>query len=525
MKRVAIFLPLLCGLMLAIGIIVGSLIGRAKAGSDNRAGDKLNAVLNYVEDNYVDSVNANQLVDQTLSSMLQNLDPHSDYFTAEQITAMNEPMQGNFDGIGIEYNFVRDTLVVIDVIPGGPSEKAGLLEGDRIVKANDTSIVGTFANEKFIRNKLRGPKNTKVVVTLRRPGEAKLLAKTITRGSIPIVSVDGVHMIDEQIGYLRLLRFGETSYEEFLNASDSLLSMGMKKMILDLRGNGGGLLSAATGIADEFLADGKMIVYTKGRMGGEEKTLATPTGRLEKLPMAILIDENSASASEILAGAIQDNDRGVIVGRRSFGKGLVQEERQLFDGSAFRLTIARYYTPTGRCIQKSYSNGIDEYQEEELNRYKHGELINRDSIHFADSLKFKTPGGKIVYGGGGIMPDIFVPLDTIGNSTYLNQMMRKNILTIWALDFVAVKKAELKKQGLSAFIKTFQITDQMISSLVETGKQNGVSPNSEQLKKSRAHFLRFMKGDIARNVWGDDAYIQIVNQDDPTVLAAIEALK
>lgn len=536
MRKPFVFLPLLCGAMLAAGILLGSFLqsggsfgfnrdGSGKVSDSREAIAKINAVLKFVQENYVDTVNPDQLADKTLVAMLQSLDPHSDYFTADQIKAMTEPLQGNFEGIGIEYNFLRDTLVVMDVIAGGPSEKAGLQSGDRIIRANDTLLVGKFASEKFVRGKLRGPKDTKVVVTVKRPSKALPFTVSITRGSIPIYSVETAYMADAETGYIRLSRFAETSYDEFMKAADSLSQLGMKKMILDLRSNGGGYLSAATDIADEFLPAGKKIVYTKGRVDGENMTMATSKGRYEKMPLAILVDENSASASEIVAGAIQDNDRGMIIGRRTFGKGLVQQEKRLNDGSAFRLTIARYYTPTGRCIQKPYDKGLAAYEADEENRFKHGELLNRDSIHFDDSLKFKTPGGRVVYGGGGIMPDVFVPLDTAGGSEYLNSLFYKNIFTIWALDYTAKNKSKLEAMGLEKFRTSFAVTDELVNALVETGEKNGVKRNDMQLRRSQAMIKRYIKANIARGVWGDDGYFIVWNDTDEVLKIALDELK
>jgi carboxyl-terminal processing protease len=526
MRKLGTWLPFIIGLSVGAGILLGTQLGTRPVSRRNaEAYEKIKAVLGYVEANYVDTVDTEKLTDMTLEDLLQHLDPHSDYFTAEEIKAMSEPLQGNFEGIGIEYNFVQDTLVVMAVIPSGPSEKAGLKTGDRIVRANDTLVVGKNAIEKSIRRKLRGPKGTKVKVQIRRPGRKDLFDITITRGSVPIYSVQGSYMLNENTGYIKLDRFAETSYAEFMKATQSLLGEGMKKMVLDLRGNGGGYLDAATAIADEFLTAGKMIVYTKGRMEGEEKSLATATGVLENTALVILVDENSASASEILAGAIQDNDRGTIIGRRTFGKGLVQEEKRLTDGSAFRLTIARYYTPTGRSIQKPYNKGIEAYAADELNRYNHGELVNADSIKFPDSLKFKTPGGKIVYGGGGIMPDLFVPLDTSGGSALLNNLFYKDIFTMWSLNYAEKHNAELKKTGLKNFRSNFEITDAMVNELLALGEKNGVARNEVQLKRSSALITKYMKAAVARNIWGDAGYLQVWNDEDKFLEAAISSLK
>jgi carboxyl-terminal processing protease len=524
MRKLTIWLPFIIGLSIGAGILLGAKLGSRPALEGNAlAYAKIKSVLGYVEANYVDTVDAEKLTDMTLEDMLQHLDPHSDYFTAEEIGAMREPLQGNFEGIGIEYNFVQDTLVVMAVIPGGPSEKAGLKTGDRIVRANDTLITGKNASEKFIKGKLRGPAGTKVTVQIRRPGKKDLFNVPITRGSVPIYSVQGSYMLNSNVGYIKLDRFAEKSYEEFMTATKSLRESGMKKLVLDLRGNGGGYLDAATSIADEFLEEGKMIVYTRGRLEGEVKSLATSKGTLEKTPLIILVDENSASASEILAGAIQDNDRGTIIGRRTFGKGLVQEEKRLFDGSAFRLTIARYYTPTGRSIQKPYNKGLEAYQADEENRYNHGELVNADSIKFPDSLKFKTPAGKIVYGGGGIMPDLFVPLDTSGGSTLLNNIFYKDVFTLWSLNYAANHNAELTKMGLKDYRANFAITDALLEELMAVAVKNGVERNEFQLKRSSALIKKYMKAAVARNIWGDAGYLQVWNDEDKFIAAAVDS--
>ncbi|MDQ3111733.1 MAG: S41 family peptidase [Bacteroidota bacterium] len=526
MRKLSTWLPFIIGLSLGAGVLLGAKLGtRSKFGDNALAYDKIKAVLGYVEANYVDTVDVEKLTDMTLEDMLQHLDPHSDYFTAEEIKAMSEPLQGNFEGIGIEYNFVQDTLVVMAVIPGGPSEKAGLKTGDRIVRANDTLLTGKNSSEKNIKGKLRGPAGTKVTVQVRRPGRKDLFNVPITRGRVPIYSIQGAYMLNENTGYIKLDRFAEKSYEEFMKATKNLLGEGMKNMVLDLRGNGGGYLDAATNIADEFLSAGKMIVYTQGRLEGEVKSLATSKGILENTPLVILVDENSASASEILAGAIQDNDRGTIIGRRTFGKGLVQEEKRLFDGSAFRLTIARYYTPTGRSIQKPYDKGLDAYAADEQNRFNHGELVNADSIKFPDSLKFKTPAGKIVYGGGGIMPDLFVPLDTSGGSTLLNNLFYKDVFTLWSLSYAANHNAELTKMGLKNFHTNFVITDALVNELMSVAEKNGVALNELQQKRSSALIRKYMKAAVARNIWGDAGYLQVWNEGDRFLEAAEKAFR
>lgn len=535
MRRLVVWLPLIIGISLGTGVLLGSYM--SESGSDffpgqnnsrketDNAYSKIKAVLGFVQANYVDSIDPAHLTDITLEEMLQHLDPHSTYFTAEEGKEMDEPLEGNFEGIGIMYLFSHDTLIVDQVLPGGPSEKSGLRSGDRIVKANDTLIVGKFANENFIRKKLRGPKDTKVKLTIKRLSENKMFDIVITRESIPIYSVEAYYMYDDETGYIRLARFSNTSHREFMDAVDTLRKHGMKKIVFDLRGNGGGYMDQAVAIADEFLPDGQTIIVTKGRVDGEERTLATAKGKLHNMPLAILVDENSASASEIFAGAIQDNDRGIIIGRRTFGKGLVQEEKKLSDGSGFRLTIARYYTPTGRSIQKPYDKGLEEYEADEKNRYAHGEFLNADSIKFPDSLKFKTPKGKIVYGGGGIMPDIFVPIDTGGGTAYLNNLFYKDVFTLWSMNFILKHKLELEKPGIEKFRKTFSVNEEMISDLVATGERNGVQKNENQFVRSHELISVYMKSYVAREIWGNAGYYEIWNDSDVALKVAVNALK
>jgi carboxyl-terminal processing protease len=521
MKHLPLFVPLFCGTTFALGIFIGSYLNGSPA-SSNQSYDKLKAVLGIVQHDYVDSVNSKKLVDETIGAMLDNLDPHSGYYSVDETRAMNEPLQGNFQGIGIEYNIVRDTVIVVSVIKGGPSEVAGLRSGDRLLTADNASLTGESSQEKSIREKLRGPGGTSVNVSVLR--RKKKLEFSITRGTVPIYSVDVAYMMNQEVGYLKLARFAETSYEEFKKATDDLLKSGMKKMIFDLRGNGGGVLESAVDIADEFLASGKMIVYTKGRVEGRIDYRATAKGRLEKISLVVLVDENSASASEIIAGAIQDNDRGKIVGRRTFGKGLVQENRRLADGSGFRLTIARYYTPTGRCIQKPYDKGHAAYEEEERDRYKRGELFSADSIRFADSLKFKTPAGKIVYGGGGIMPDVFVPLDTSGNSSYLNELFFNNVFTPFGLDYKEKNIATLEKMGRENFIASFVVSDALRNQFLDYATESGVARSARGEANSDTQIRLYMKAYIGRVMWDDLGFYPVWNAVDPAVKKALEVV-
>ncbi len=525
MNRLAPWIPFICGICIGAGILLGTFISPSVPNGDSmNPYDKIKAVLGYVEDNYVDTVNTSELVDLSIQEILQHLDPHSGYYTASEVIEMNEPLQGNFQGVGVEYNIIRDTVVVVNVIRGGPAETAGLFTGDRLVAADGSSLVGDSATEKIVKRKLRGTAGSPVNVSVVRRGSPSVKQIRVVRGSVPIYSVEAAYMLQPEIGYIRLTRFAETSMAEFLKAADTLRKQGMKKLVFDLRGNGGGLLEAAVEISDEFLAEGQMIVFTKGRVDGEEKIMATKKGSLEKMPVAVLIDENSASASEIVAGAIQDNDRGIIIGRRSFGKGLVQEEKKLSDGSAFRLTIARYYTPTGRCIQKSYANGIHDYEQDEARRFKNGELLHADSIHFPDSLKFKTPKGKIVYGGGGIMPDIFVPLDTSGNSTYLNDLYYRDIFTLWSLDFNQDEGKNWQQRGYDSFRADFVVTEKHMSDFGKIASSNKVKDNPSGKKQSDKLIRRYMKAFGARVVFGDIGYFPAWNDEDAVVLAAVDAL-
>lgn len=524
MRRTTIYFPLALAIVLAAGIYIGTkLNGGTVTGNDPYL--KIRTVLNDIQTNYVDTVNAKQLTEKTITSMLQSLDPHSDYFSADQAKAMSEPLEGNFQGVGIEYNLLRDTVAILAVVAGGPSEKAGLHAGDRLVTVDGQSITGKKMQEGDIRKKLRGPGGSTVKVGVKRSGQPGLLEFEITRGTIPINSVDVAYMIDNETGYIRLIRFAKTSYTEFMAAAAKLQKLGMKKMILDLRDNGGGFLDIAVQLADEFLPAGKMIVYTKGRAAGREDHKSTAAGSYENMPVALLINEYSASASEIIAGALQDNDRGVVVGRRSFGKGLVQNEKQLPDGSAYRLTIARYYTPVGRCIQKPYNKGIDAYMDEEHDRFKHGELLNADSIHFPDSLKYKTAGGKTVYGGGGIMPDIFVPLDTAGDTKYFNALFSKTVFGDFAFSYADSHRNELLSQGREKFISSFTIDQTLFDNFLAAADKKGITRDPDQIKRSDAQIRRYLKASIARVIWNDEGFYPIINNGDTTVQKAIANIK
>jgi carboxyl-terminal processing protease len=527
-KRIYIYYPIILSVVLVSGILIGLQFNFTPQTSESvfpvsvKRFNKLNEIINYIEHDYVDTVSKNELVDNVINSILQQLDPHSYYITADELRAMNEPLEGNFEGIGIEFSIQNDTIVVIAPVSGGPSEKLGIEAGDRIVKVNDTLIAGIGVTNKDVMDKLRGKKGSIVKVTIYRQGQKKLLDFDIERDKIPIYSVDVSYMLNTTTGYLKLSRFSKTTFEEFSSASTKLLNQNMKNMILDLRGNGGGYLDAAVKLADEFLENGKMIVYTEGKARPKEIYSATNKGSLEKIPLIILIDEGSASASEIIAGSIQDNDRGLIIGRRSFGKGLVQEQSSWPDGSAIRLTIARYYTPTGRCIQKPYNSGTKDYFSEYYDRIEDGEVYSADSISFSDSLKFITAGGKTVYGGGGIMPDIFVPVDTTYRSAYLAELTYKGIFNQFAFEYVDKQRTKLNKfNSVEQFDKEFN-ESQALDYLISYAEQKGIKKDLAGIKISEEIIKNRLKASIARHIWQNDGFYYIINKSDNTLIKAIK---
>lgn len=526
-----IYLPIVFALLLILGIFIGTTfhldnkVGAITVDSKNQF-SKVEEILKYVEQEYVDTINQGQLVEKTIVSMLENLDPHSSYIPASELAANNEPLKGNFDGIGVEFNIVEDTICVVAAIPGGPAESVGIMAGDKIVKVEGKSVAGIKITNKDVLEKLKGKRNTKVKVSIKRGGNATLLDFTITRGTIPIYSVDIAYMLDNKTGYIKISRFAANTYDEYLKAFEKLKAFGMQQMVIDLRGNGGGFLNSAVDIADEFLADGQEIVYTQGKARPKKVYAATRKGAYEKGKLVILIDDGSASASEILAGAVQDNDRGTIIGRRSFGKGLVQEQTEFSDGSAMRLTIARYYTPTGRCIQKPYEDGVEAYFSEEFKRYENGELENADSMKVADSLKYTTPGGKIVYGGGGITPDVFVPIDTVGRTHYLSELVYKGLVNDFAFTYADKERVKLKQyKSFNDFNDSFAITDKLYADFVEYAKKNKITASQEQINKSKRLLSSQMKALISRNIWGNDGYFPVIQSQDNVIKKAIEVLK
>jgi carboxyl-terminal processing protease len=524
--RFKILLPIIFALLFAIGIFIGSKLNFTSPvvrflQSEKKSSDKLNSVLNFIEEEYVDTVKKDALVEKTISDLLQNLDPHSVYISAQEVKEMREPLEGNFEGIGIEFNIFKDTIRVIAAIPGGPCEVLGIQAGDKIVQIEGGNAAGVKIKNKEVLAKLRGKGGTEVKVSIMRGNSKKLIDYTITRGTIPIYSVDAGYMLNKKTGYIKVSRFAENTHEEFLDKASKLRSEGMQNMILDLRGNGGGLLSTAIKICDEFLESGKVIVYTQGKSHPKETIKSTSRGILTDTKLIVLIDESSASASEIVAGAIQDNDRGAILGRRSFGKGLVQRETMFADSSAIRLTVARYCTPTGRCIQKPYGKDLEDYYSEEYSRYKNGELMHADSIHENDSLKYKTPNGKIVYGGGGITPDVFVPLDTVGRTPYLTELYIKGSLNQFCFDYADKNRKRLTAMGLDKFRASFNIADNTVNELVIFSEKLGVKQNSSQIEISKAIIKNLIKSGIARQIWGNNGFYPIINEQDKAISNAL----
>ena len=527
------YLPIAFALILAAGLYLGNMLNvpfireRSIFAPNTNQFNKFSDVLSYIQQEYVDTVDKNQLVNVSIEKMLQSLDPHSSYIPAEDLKSANEPLEGNFEGIGVEFHLQADTILVVSAISGGPSESVGIHAGDRIVMVEDTVVAGVNITNSEVMQKLRGPGGTKVKVKIARRGVPKLLTFTITRGKIPIYSLDASYMVNDSTGYFKISRFAATTYEEFMQASTSMKKKGMKQLIIDLRGNPGGYLDAATKLADEFLSDKKTVVYTEGKARPKTNYEATDVGEFENSKVVILIDEGSASASEILAGALQDWDRAIIVGRRSFGKGLVQEQTVLPDGSALRLTIARYYTPTGRSIQKPYKEGYDEYNNELNSRFDHNELLTADSIHFPDSLKFKTPGGKIVYGGGGIMPDIFVPIDTTGrNNSFLIETINSGLISEFSYNYVDDHRQELIStyKTFGEFAKNFTVDKNIYDSFVKAAVSKNIRRNETEISEAAPYLKNQLKAFISRQVFKNEGFYPILLNVDKTYQKAVEVI-
>lgn len=479
---------------------------------------------------YVDSVDEKKLVEDAIRGMLEKLDPHSSYSTPAEVKKMNEPLRGNFDGIGVQFNMMDDTLLVIQPTLKGPSEKAGIIAGDRIITVNDTTIAGVKMSTEDIMNRLRGPKGTKVKLGIKRTGISELIYFTVTRDKIPVNSVDAAYMIRPKIGFIRIGNFGATTHKELMNSMETLKDQGMKDLILDLQGNGGGYLMAAVDIANEFLEKDDLIVYTNGMRAPRMEYKAKGNGSFKKGNIVVLVDEYSASAAEIVTGAIQDHDRGIVVGRRSFGKGLVQRPIDLPDGSMIRLTVAHYYTPAGRCIQKPFKKGANkDYAMDVYNRLKHGELTNADSIHFADSLKCYTlRKRRVVYGGGGIMPDVFVPLDTLAYTKYHRELAAKTIIRDVTLKYVMNNRKQLQKQydSFDKFKANYQVPQTLIDKIISEGEKKKVKPkDDDELQKSLPKLNLQLKALVARDLWDMNEYFSVFNEGDDIVQKALQQFK
>lgn len=530
--KITIYLPLLFAIVLMVGILLGIRLAPKQANRGNIFSvdfskySKVGDVLGYINRDWVDTVDFEALEDEAIVQILEHLDPHSQYIPASDFDEVNEQLEGNFEGIGVQFRIERDTAMVVSPIAGGPSEKVGIKAGDRIVIVDGDTIAGVNTNNQEVMKRLKGPKNTKVNVRIFRRGQPDLLDFTITRGIIPTYSLDIAYMVDETIGYVKLNRFSATTHQELTNALKDLKKEGMTKLILDLRNNSGGYLQAAISVCDEFLSDQQLIVYTEGKSRPRNYAYATRRGSFQKEEIIVLIDEGSASASEIVAGAIQDNDRGAIMGRRSFGKGLVQEQVSLMDGSAIRLTTARYYTPTGRSIQKPYENGRDDYYKEFHKRFVNGEVFHADSIHFDDSLKFITPGGKVVYGGGGIMPDIFIPIETGEQMAYYNRLINRGIIYDFAFDYTDTHRQTLSKfTDYKSFDNKFRITENIFQELIAFAEKQELERDPEGINAMREDIKILLKALIGRNILDNQGFYPIFHQRDNVFKQAVKMLK
>ena len=521
-------LPFFFAVTLSAGVGLGYFFtfknsGNGVATAHGKGSSRVTNLLDYIEMQYVDTVNRKQLENKTILSMLKSLDPHSDYIPAEDFGAVNEPLEGNFDGIGIEFNIIHDTIRVVNPIIGGPSEKLGIKAGDKIIKVNNKSVAGIKITNKEVFANLRGKSGTQVLVQVLRNGQKAPLSFDITRGKIPIYSIDISYMLTKDVGFIKISRFAGTTYEEYISAFNELSKKGMKKLVLDLRGNGGGFLKTAVDLSDEFLSEGLQIVYTEGRAHPKKIYESSSKGGFENAPLVVLIDEGSASASEIVAGALQDNDRATIIGRRSFGKGLVQDQIDLPDGSAVRLTIARYYTPTGRCIQKPYDKSLDAYYNEELDRFEHGELYSADSIRVDKTKQYKTPGGKIVYGGGGIVPDIFVPLDTLKYSHSTNRLYNSGALNAFAFEYADAHRVQLTQRYKNAgqYVNQFSINNDVVAELKIYLQKNNLNMSVSSSENGLSTLLKAL---IGRTLFDKDAYYPVLYSNDVAIQKSIAIL-
>lgn len=524
------FIPFLLAICLIAGIAIGTFYANHfsgnKLGIINTSSNKLNALLRIIDDQYVDTVNMGELVEEAMPQILSELDPHSSYIPAKDLEAVNADLKGSFSGIGIQFTIQNDTIHVNSVIQGGPSEKVGLMAGDRIVEVDDSAFVGKIVTNSEAMKRLKGEKGSKVKLGVYRPGEKDLLHFTVIRGNIPVKSIDAAYMINEKVGYIKVNKFGETTYPELLIALAKLNQKNCEGLIVDLRGNTGGYMAAAIQMVNEFLPNNRLIVYTQGRKSPREDYSSNGTGSNQKMPLVVLVDEGSASASEIFAGAIQDNDRGTIVGRRSFGKGLVQQPIEFSDGSAIRLTIARYYTPSGRCIQKPYEKGKEsEYELDLLTRYEHGEFFSADSIKQDETEVYHTRLGHPVYGGGGIMPDIFVPQDTTGMTSYFRMAANRGLIIRYTFDYTDQNRSTLQKYDTPEKMEAYLKGQNLLNKFAAWAEKKGLKRRNNLMMKSRRLFEMSLYGNIIYNMLGMEAYVEYLNESDKTVLKAVEILE
>ncbi len=523
-------MPILIAVCLVAGILIGTFYANHfsgnKLGIINTSSNKLNALLRIIDDQYVDTVKMNDLVEQAMPLILSELDPHSSYIPAKDMEEVSADLKGSFSGIGIQFTIQDDTIHINSVIQGGPSEKVGLMAGDRIVSVDDSAFVGKIVTNNEAMKRLKGKKGSKVKLGIFRQGEKDILQFTVVRGDIPVKSIDAAYMIDEKFGYIKANKFGETTYTELLIALAQLNQADCEGIIMDLRGNTGGYMAAAIQMVNEFLPNNRLIVYTQGRKSPREDYNSNGTGSSQKMPLVVLVDEGSASASEIFAGAIQDNDRGTIIGRRSFGKGLVQQPIEFSDGSAIRLTIARYYTPSGRCIQKPYEKGKgEEYELDLLTRYEHGEFFSADSIKQNTKEIYHTRLGRTVYGGGGIMPDIFVPQDTTGMTSYFRMAANRGMIIRYTFEYTDQNRSKMSEFETPDKLENYLKTQNVLDKFATWAEKKGLKRRNLMMLKSKKLFETALYGNIIYNMLGMEAYIQYLNKSDKTVQKALEVLK
>ncbi len=525
------YIPIIIAVSIVAGIFIGTFYANRFSGSPQGIGrtgssNKINGLLRIIDDQYVDTVNMSELIDDAMPQILRELDPHSSYIPAKDLQAVNDDLRGSFSGIGVQFTIQQDTIHISDVISGGPSEKVGIMPGDRIVEIDDSAFVGKIVTNIESMKRLKGPKGSEVKLGIFRQGEKELLHFTIIRDDIPNKSIKAAYMINDQYGYINIEKFGETTYPEMLIALAQLHQQSCKGVIIDLRGNTGGYMGAAIQMVNEFLPKGKLIVYTAGLSCPREVYPSNGTGSSQQMPLIVLLDEGSASASEIFAGAIQDNDRGTIIGRRSFGKGLVQQPIEFNDGSAIRLTIARYYTPSGRCIQKPYHKGKDEnYELDIINRYEHGEFFSQDSIKQDESHIYYTSLGRPVYGGGGIMPDIFVPQDTTGVTSYFSMAVNRGLTIQFSFQYTDKNRQKLQKYDNADDLLKYLKTQNILEKFAQFAESKGLKRRNILMNKSKALFERNLYGNIIYNMLNMEEYMKFLNQSDKTVLKAVEVLE